>query len=307
MMNINSIARWEHVLRNTILKILCKYRIMSYKLFFKRRPWCYGYSEYKEQYIHNVIYDHGLMRIFEEGKQLPTGYGFRLDERVLEIPWVLTRLKNHSGRLLDAGSSMNHKYVLNTGTIANYSTTIMTLSYEGKAFPENGISYVYGDLRNIDFRDNWFDVISCVSTIEHIGMDNSMYINNGISPPIYDGNSVGSNGLNKAISELKRVLKPGGTLYITFPFGRYENHGYFQQFDTKMTDMLITAFGPTNKKEIIFRYDPSGWVISDRDRCAQCEYFNVHKSKYFDPQSEIDFPPDYTAGVRAVACLELEK
>jgi hypothetical protein len=33
----------------------------------------------------------------------------------------------------------------------------------------------------------------------------------------------------------------------------------------------------------------------------------VHRSKYFDPESIIEYPPDYPAGERAVACLELFK
>lgn len=111
----------------------------------------------------------------------------------------------------------------------------------------------------------------------------------------------------KAIAELKRVLKPGGVLYVTFPFGKYENHGFFQQFDAPLMDLLIDEFAPVHFNETFFRYDPDGWKLSDRDACSQCEYFNVHKSKYFDATSTIEYPFDYAAGVRAVACLELRK
>lgn len=106
---------------------------------------------------------------------------------------------------------------------------------------------------------------------------------------------------------MKRVLKPGGTLYISFPFGKYEHHGFFQQFDAQLTDTLVDAFAPAHVSEAIFRYDPDGWKLSDRNACSQCEYFDVHKSKYFDPTSTIEYASDYTAGVRAVACLELRK
>jgi hypothetical protein len=107
--------------------------------------------------------------------------------------------------------------------------------------------------------------------------------------------------------ELKRVLKPGGTLYVTLPFGRYEDHGWLQQFDAGLMDELIKAFGPTHLAETIFRYEPDGWKLSDRTACAQCQFFDVFTSKYFDPGSTIEFPPDYRAGEGAVACLELRK
>jgi ubiquinone/menaquinone biosynthesis C-methylase UbiE len=39
---------------------------------------------------------------------------------------------------------------------------------------QNNISYVYGDLRNTILKDQCFDEIVCISTLEHIGMDNTM-------------------------------------------------------------------------------------------------------------------------------------
>jgi hypothetical protein len=57
----------------------------------------------------------------------------------------------------------------------------------------------------------------------------------------------------------------------------------------------------------MFRYDPDGWRVSDRPSCADCQFFDVRTSKYFDRNSEIEYPSDYPAGERAVACLELRK
>jgi hypothetical protein len=110
-----------------------------------------------------------------------------------------------------------------------------------------------------------------------------------------------------AVKELKRVLKKGGSLFISFPFGRYENHGWFQQFDSELVDTLIAAFAPSRHHEAIFQYHPDGWQLSNREACKNCEFFDVHTSKYSDPTSTIEYPPDYPAGERAVACLELVK
>jgi hypothetical protein len=132
-------------------------------------------------------------------------------------------------------------------------------------------------------------------------MDNTLYTGK---------NSIGQGGRGDfitAIKELRRILKFGGKLYCTFPFGKYENHGWFQQFDSKMTDTLVNAFTPLSYKETIFKYTPDGWIISDRASCSKCEFFDVHISKYFDSASTVDYPDDYPAGERAVACLELEK
>ena len=211
-------------------------------------------------------------------------------------------MAQRTSRLLDAGSSLNHEFVLRSPALANKRITIVTLAPEAQCHWKLGISYVFGDLRDLDFRDNVFDTIACISTIEHVGMDNTMYTR---------ATDVAQPGDTKefllAVKELKRVLKPGGVLYITFPFGQYENHGWFQQFDSQLMDKLIEGFDPSHFSETIFRYDPDGWRSSDRASCAHCQFFDVHTSKYFDPNSTIEYPPDYPAGKRAVACLELFK
>ena len=35
----------------------------------------------------------------------------------------------------------------------------------------------------------------------------------------------------RALDELVRVLTPGGTLFLTVPYGAAEDHGWFRQYD----------------------------------------------------------------------------
>ncbi len=267
-----------------------------------RRPWRRGYGIYKNKYLKETLNDPTLLEIFLTSQALPIKYGYRLDARLVEIPWVLSRLQKGNLKLLDAGSSLNNEVLLTTPVLTDKNLTIITLSPEGVCFWEKGISYVFGDLRSLDFKDETFNSIICISTIEHVGMDNSMYANKN---PYAIPSS--QNDFLVSLKELKRVLKTGGVLFCTFPFGKYENHGWFQQFDSKLMDTLIEGFHPIKYTETIFKYMPNGWILSDRESCAECEFFDVHISKYFDPQSTIEYPPDYPAGERAVACLELIK
>jgi hypothetical protein len=74
----------------------------------------------------------------------------------------------------------------------------LTLSnlYSGKA-----------DLTSLHFNSNSIESLSCMHTIEHIGLGRY-------------GDSLDPDGDFKAIKEIKRVIKPGGSLLFVTPVGR---------------------------------------------------------------------------------------
>ncbi len=298
---IGKVASAKNTLSSMTLEQVRRRRLASY-LKSDRRPWQTGYQEYREQELQRAVNNETLLVTLRERRPLPAGYGYRLDARVIEIPWVLARVAEQDGNFLDAGSALNYDFVLSAPALADKRRFVMTLAPEAVAHWRLGVSYVFGDLRHLDFKDGLFDAVACISTIEHVGMDNSMYAGTADIAKRSD-----TADFLLAVKELKRVLKPGGALYITFPFGRYENHGWFQQFDAQLVDTLIAGFEPSGFEETIFRYQPDGWTLSDRADTTECQFFDVHTSKYFDPASTIEYPPDFPAGERALCCLELRK
>ena len=294
-------SRIKGTVSKTAWDALKRKRLASY-LKSDRRPWREGYYEFREQRLTQAVNDDALLDVFAQNKPLPEGYGYRLDARIVEIPWVLSRVRTAGGRFLDAGSALNYDFVLTSPSLKEKQVTIVTLAPEGQAFWQLGVSYVFGDLRDLDFRDERFDSVACVSTIEHIGMDNTMYAHD-----LQIARRSDPSEFVLAVKELRRVLKTGGSLYISFPFGRYENHGWFQQFDAELVDTLISAFGPTRSQETIFQYHPEGWQRSDREAARNCEFFDVHATRSSGAGPPAEEPADYAAGERALACLELVK
>ena len=70
-----------------------------------------------------------------------------------------------------------------------------------------GLTSKHGDLHSLPFADNSVPSLSCMHTIEHVGLGR-------YGDPIdYDGDI-------KACKELVRVLSPGGTLIFVTPVGR---------------------------------------------------------------------------------------
>jgi SAM-dependent methyltransferase len=267
-----------------------------------RLPFSPGYDLYRSSLIQKTLDDDMLMERFRRHESLPADFGQYIDERVVEYPWLLSRLEPATKTLLDAGSTLNNLTILDYGGLAAYKKYIVTLAPESVCYWERGISYVFSDLRNLLFKDNYFDVVACISTLEHVGMDNTALYTGDVSfqENIHDD-------YLKVVRELHRVLKPGGKCYITVPFGQYQYDVFQQQFNTGMVANVIESFKPTQFNEHYFKYRESGWNTAKQEECKDAQYFNVHKTKYFDVNSTQDFDADKAAAARAVAALELTK
>lgn len=231
-----------------------------------------------------------LLTALSEGAPLRAGYGERLDERVIEWPWLLA---NHGGGpTLDAGSTLNHAHVIEFFVRACPPITIATLKPEPHAFTEHGVSYVYADLRDLPFRSDLFKTVVCASTLEHIGMDNSVYGDDRRRSDDPDAEMLA------ALSELIRVTQSGGTLLITVPYGKREDLGWLRQFDKPLVEAAVHGCpGVSHVTTSVYAYSPRGWRLSDLDAAANASYFDMHAS---------DEPArDGAAAARAIACIVL--
>uniref|UniRef100_UPI004047EE5B methyltransferase domain-containing protein n=1 Tax=Algoriphagus sp. TaxID=1872435 RepID=UPI004047EE5B len=262
-----------------------------------RIPWSVGYTDFKRESIKKVISDPELQVSFIRNKLLPN-FGYRLDERIVEYGWLFSNLIKGKTTFLDAGSTFNFEYMIEHSVMKEKDIYIYTYYPEEQSYVANRISYNFGDLRDLPYKDNLFDEIVCQSTLEHIDMDNSMYG--------YDLKSNLNVELNKSyeyikvIEELLRVLKNNGQLLLTFPFGKFENHGFFQQFDSEMLGKIIDKikdFG--NYEYCFFKYLPEGWIIASQENCSDSESFNPH--------TQIGKKEDFAAHSRAICCIKFIK
>lgn len=266
-----------------------------------RKPWSEGYLLFKEDFLRQSINDASLLERFRDNSPLPKQYGEFLDERVVEYPWFISRVSQEKGKLLDAGSILNFGYILQHPKLQEKAITIVTLEPEANCYWQDRISYLFADLRDLPLKDDWFDEVVSLSTLEHIGMDNSIY---SLNPEWREKKTF---DFLKAVSELKRVTKPGGKVYITVPYGKYTDFGWYQQFNAEMIDRMIDTFDPDKVIETYYCYESGGWSVSDKQYCQKFEGFNIHDTKYFNPNSTKDYDPDYAACSRAIAALELWK
>jgi len=290
----------NRLLRQVKQRIAQSRRQADIKAYLKggRKPWSRGYKASKFDFIQTVLKDDVLVAKFRYSEVLPKGYGYGYDERVVEYPWVLSRLSEGKSRLLDAGSVFNFPEIVETPKLSGKDITIFTLAPENKAFWEKGISYHYGDLRRLPFRDNWFDEIVSISTLEHVGMDNRMYTRQDSSERI-------ALEAKQAAKELIRVLKPGGKFLASVGFGKHQliewdGSPFAEQFDSPVLEDLLKVFSScASVSTSFYKYTENGWNLSNEQDCQGVEYFNIHTAE--------SFGPDNAAAARAVVLVGVVK
>ena len=147
--------------------------------------------------------------------------------------------KKQKKKILDVGCTLNFKYLIDF-FLNNNEIFFINLYKEKNNFFSNQISYIQNDIRTSPFKDNYFDYITAISVIEHIGFDNDIY-NNETKKINFKKNQ----NYIKAILEIKRNLKKGGKLFLTVPFGKKQFFKNYMQFDIYEINKIIRIFKPS--------------------------------------------------------------
>lgn len=142
--------------------------------------------------------------------------------RCLEDPLVFNNLElEHGLNLLDIGSGASiFPLFASSKGISVWATDIDNRVLKlGETAEKLGIINFRAeiqDARNLLYSDDYFDRVSAISTLEHIPND----------------------GDSMAVKEMSRVLKNGGSMVITVPYGSFEEErqrsvAYFQRVYTE--------------------------------------------------------------------------
>jgi SAM-dependent methyltransferase len=249
-----------------------------------------AYAHHKTRTLARVTRDPSILQAVLGHRQLPAGYGQGMDERVVEYPWVLARVPHGEARLLDAGSTLNFPWVADHPALLDKSVVVLTLAPEG-VLGRRSFSYLYGDLRDTLLRDACMDAVVCLSTLEHVGMDNRAYTGDP-GDAAHDPRA-----FRDALREIRRILRPGGLLLLTVPFGQSQDLGWLQQFDQDGLAEIRAAFGGNVREQHHFLHRPgAGWQRAEASECERARFLQ---------RDEAEGTMETRAS--AVACLALEK
>lgn len=160
-----------------------------------------------------------LVEFYSDGYDLTKYYSPITEQRYLELLGEFEAYRNTS-KLLDIGCG--YGFFLETAKQNNWDVTGVEITDDAvKACTSKGLRMHHGTLETAHFQDETFDVIVLIETIEHV-----------IQP-------------EKLITEIHRVLRPGGLVYLTTPnFNAINRYRLKAQYDVIQYPLHLSYFTP---------------------------------------------------------------
>jgi SAM-dependent methyltransferase len=188
---------------------------------------------------------------------------------VIEIPWALSKYGGGE-RVLEVGCSFaseNPEYIqalrdLNVPELHGIDIS----SVEAPDFIKKT-----ADIRSSGYETGFFDFILCISTLEHVGMDNTRYYKPIAELPSTSRALSGGSDI-EAMAEMLRILKPGGKLIVTVPFGKRADYSWFFHYDSRAIADLFRPFPTVSVRSEHFQYTTTGWVPCRADDLSETLY-----------------------------------
>lgn len=133
----------------------------------------------------------------------------KLHSRCIEYPFAASRIGN-AKEILDVGTAQADANWI--AWLESLPVEVYATDFDAMKEPLDHIVFHKADVRNLPFQDSTFDKVLAVSVVEHIGLVQCQARSLEVPRASDEGDL-------EATRELARVLKPGGQLIMTLPFG----------------------------------------------------------------------------------------
>jgi SAM-dependent methyltransferase len=189
------------------------------------------------------------------------------NDRAIEIPWLEKQLE-----------TIEYDWCLDVGAAGAWYKIPRCLGVDVR--DEEGVHFVMDaeDLRELETQ---YDLITCISVIEHIGLRSPGY-----------GTEFEPGKREKVFAAMYDVLSPDGTMLVTAPFGKFETRGFLINFDASYWDAMIEEHVWASRIEEYFKWDKS-----------EEKHFPSSREELKD----VPFPPGRVYRSAGIVCARLVK
>jgi SAM-dependent methyltransferase len=201
-------------------------------------------------------------------------------ERIIEYKFLANNLPspNTQMTILDVGTDESQliKKLQDYGTTKWQIYGIDISDIKEKSLSKHLIRM---DGRVMAFRQGIFDLVICISTIEHIGIPSMAY---NIKETDIDGDS-------KLMREMNRVLKHNGRLILTLPYGNRFRNTEHRIYNRLFLDNLIRDFSVIKRNFYLF--NKGRWK-------------RLKDEQTVDKSNIIEIPPSLHSPILTCLCLQ---
>lgn len=162
-----------------------------------------------------------------------------MNERVVELPYAMAAAAELQvgSRVVDVGATESTLAI----TLASLGHEVTAVDPRPYPFSHPKLSVVTAPIEHWAPEDGSLDAVFCISTIEHIGIG------------AYDQPDAEDPDVSQRIIELfRKWLRPGGTLVLTVPYGRWSVSDFQRTYDAAHLGALL-----------------QGWNVLDKRICAR--------------------------------------
>lgn len=156
-------------------------------------------------------------------------YDWCVNDRIIELPFVFENLKLPCGsRVLDFGCDASRISM----HLANLGYQVVGTDLLEYSFSHPNFEFRQGDFFSFSSRleTGSFDGIVAVSSVEHVGLG------------AYGEQAFEKRGDLLVMNEFGRLLRPGGRLILTVPFGRKRVTRIHRVYDSAELHLLLSGF-----------------------------------------------------------------
>lgn len=182
-----------------------------------------------------------------------------VNERIAEVPFVMASLAGlpPGSRILDVGAGES-----------TVSLSLASLGYHVVAVDLNGYPFSHPDLEAVaipleDYEPEApFDAVVCLSSIEHFGLG------------AYGPDSRDDEADVKAVERLRQLVRPGGRLVLTTPYGQAHVNSLERTYDDAGLTRLLAGWSEPCVTVVVKR-DPTTWSRRDDGECVPADTLQV--------------------------------